>query len=242
MNDRATLMLLPGLSCDAEIWAPQVQALADVADCVVPVWNQPDTLAEMAAQVLKQAPMDRFAVAGHSMGGRVALEVWRQAPQRVTHLALLSSGAHPLATGDAGAKERSGREALMAVARAQGMRAMGRLWAPGMVHPSRLGTPLFDAILAMQARCPLARYEAQQAALLDRPDATGLLPTITVPTLVLTGEDDTWSGPTQHAAMAQAIPGATLCLVPQSAHMVTWEAPEAVNAALRAWLEQRPSP
>ncbi len=231
-----TLMLLPGLTCDAEVWAPQVRALADVARCVVPDWGSPDTLSAMAQQVLAQAPTERFAVAGHSMGGRVALEVWRQAPQRVSHLGLLSTGFHPLATGEAGERERAGREALMALARAEGMRAMGRQWARGMVHPSRLDTPLFEAILAMQERCPFERYAAQQAALLGRPDAGPLLPTIGVPTLVLTGQDDGWSGPAQHQAMAAAIPGATLCLVPGSGHMVTWEQPEAVNAALRAWL------
>lgn len=236
MAPRHTLMLLPGLTCDAEVWAPQAQALTDVADVRVPAWGLRDTLTAMAEQVLAEAPSERFAVAGHSMGGRVALEVWRLAPQRVTHLALLSTGFHPLAAGEAGAKERAGRMALLDIARSQGMRAMGRQWARGMVHPSRIDTPLFDAILAMQERSSPAQFAAQQQALLQRPDAGPWLPTITVPTLVLTGQDDAWSGPAQHQAMAAAIPGATLCLVPDSGHMVTWEQPAAVSAALRTWL------
>jgi pimeloyl-ACP methyl ester carboxylesterase len=236
MTRLPTLLLLPGLTCDAEVWAPQVQALGDVAHCVVPDWGSPDTLAAMAERLLAQAPSERFAVAGHSMGGRVALEVWRLAPQRVRRLALLSTGFHPLPAGEAGERERAGRQALIDLAQTQGMRAMGQQWARGMVHPRRLDSPVFEAILAMQERCPIERYVAQQAALLARPDAGPLLPSISVPTLVLTGQDDGWSGPAQHQAMAAAIPGARLCLVPDSGHMVTWEQPEAVSAALRQWL------
>jgi len=236
MAARPTLMLLPGLTCDAAVWAPQVQALADVAQCVVPAWGLRDSLTAMAEQVLAEAPSERFALAGHSMGGRVALEVVRLAPQRVARLALLDTGAHPLAAGDAGAKERTGRMALLDIARAQGMRAMGRQWARGMVHPSRLHTPLFDAILDMQARSSPEQFAAQQQALLKRPDAGPLLPTIGCPTLVLCGQEDSWSGPAQHQAMAAAIPGARLVIVPHCGHMCTMEQPAAVSAALRDWL------
>lgn len=237
MAARPTLLLLPGLTCDAAVWAPQVQALAEVAQCVVPAWGLRDSLTAMAEQVLAEAPSERFAVAGHSMGGRVALEVVRLAPQRVTHLALLDTGAHPLAAGDAGEKERAGRMALLDIARQQGMRAMGRQWARGMVHPSRLDSPFFEAILAMQERSSPAQFAAQQQALLNRPDAGPLLPTIACPTLVLCGREDSWSGPAQHQAMAAAIPGARLVIVPQCGHMCTLEQPAAVSAALRDWLQ-----
>ncbi len=233
-----TLMLLPGLNCDAAVWAPQVAALEDQAHCVVPAWGLRDSLIAMAEQVLAEAPTERFAVAGHSMGGRVALEVLRLAPQRVERLALLSTGTHPLAAGEAGEKEKAGRLALLQIARTQGMRAMGQQWARGMVHRDRLDTPLFKEVLDMLERGSAEQYAAQINALLTRPDAGPLLPTITCPTLVLTGREDAWSGPAQHEVMAAAIPGAQLVIVEHCGHMCTMEQPQAVSEALAAWLQR----
>lgn len=231
-----TLMLLPGLNCDAAVWVPQVAALRDQAHCVVPAWGLRDSLTAMARQVLDEAPAERFSMAGHSMGGRVALEVMRLAPQRVERLALLSTGTHPLATGDAGEKEKAGRMALLKIAREQGMRAMAKEWAKGMVHPDRIGTPLFEQVLDMFDRGSAAQYAAQIQALLNRPDATLLLPGIHCPTLVLTGREDSWSGTAQHQAMAAAIPGAQLVIVEHCGHMCTLEQPQAVSEALAGWL------
>lgn len=233
-----TLMLLPGLNCDAAVWAPQVAALQGQANCVIPAWGLRDTLTAMARQVLDEAPTERFSMAGHSMGGRVALEVMRLAPQRVERLALLDTGTHPLAAGEAGEKERAGRLALLKIAQAQGMRVMAKEWAKGMVHPDRIGGPIFEEVLAMFDRGSAAQYAAQINALLTRPDAAPLLPGITCPTLVLTGRQDAWSGPAQHEAMAAAIPGAQLVIVEDSGHMTTMEQPQAVSAALAAWLRR----
>ncbi len=233
-----TLMLLPGLNCDAAVWAPQVAALKDQAHCVVPAWGLSDSLTAMAEQVLAEAPTERFSVAGHSMGGRVALEVFRLAPQRVERLALLSTGTHPLAAGEAGEKEKAGRLALLQIARTQGMRAMGQQWARGMVHRDRLDTPLFEDVLDMLERGSAAQYAAQINALLTRPDAGPLLPRIACPTLVLTGREDAWSGPAQHEAMAAAIPGAQLVIVEHCGHMCTMEQPQALSEALTAWLRR----
>jgi pimeloyl-ACP methyl ester carboxylesterase len=231
-----TLMLLPGLVCDAAVWAPQVAALP--AQCVVPAWGLRDSLTAMAEQVLAEAPTERFSMAGHSMGGRVALEVMRLAPQRVERLALLSTGTHPLAAGEAGEKEKAGRMALLKIAQEQGMRAMAQEWAKGMVHPDRIGGPIFEQVLAMFDRGSAAQYAAQINALLHRPDAAPLLPGIQCPTLVLTGRDDAWSGPAQHQAMATAIPVAQLVIVEHSGHMCTMEQPQVVSEALSDWLRR----
>lgn len=231
-----TLMLLPGLNCDAAVWAPQVTALKNRANCVVPAWGLRDSLTAMAEQTLAEAPTERFALAGHSMGGRVALEVMRLAPQRVTRLALLDTGTHPLAVGEAGEKEKAGRMALLKIAREHGMRAMAQEWAKGMVHPDRIGSPLFEDVLDMFDRGSAAQYAAQINALLNRLDAGPLLRTIQCPTLVLTGRQDAWSGPAQHEAMASAIAGAKLAIVEHSGHMTTMEQPEAVNQAFAEWL------
>lgn len=237
-----TLMLLPGLNCDAAVWAPQVAALKGQSNCVIPAWGLRDSLTAMAQQVLDEAPTERFSVAGHSMGGRVALEVMRLAPQRVERLALLSTGTHPLPAGEAGEKEKAGRMALLKIAREQGMRPMAREWARGMVHPERLGTPLFDEVLDMLERGSAEQFAAQINALLNRPDAAPQLRRIQCPTLVLTGREDSWSGPAQHQAMAAAIPNAQLVIVEHSGHMCTLEQPRAVSEALAAWLKtQGPS-
>ena len=235
----STLILLPGLMCDASVWAPQVEALSPQARCHVPDYGLRNSLTAMAQQVLNEAPEERFALAGHSMGGRVALEVLRLAPQRVTHLALLDTGTHPRAAGAAGDKERAGRMALLALAQAQGMRAMGQQWLRGMVHPGVVDTSLYEAMLAMLARSSPAQFAAQIEALLSRPDAAPLLPGIACPTLVLTGRQDAWSPPAQHEAMAQAITGAQLCIVEDCGHMSTLEQAGAVNAALAGWLARQ---
>jgi len=156
----------------------------------------------------------------------------------VSRLALMDTGTHPLAVGEAGEKERTGRMALLALAQSQGMRAMGRQWLRGMVHPQVLNTPLFESMLDMLERSSPAQFAAQIQALLGRPDAAPGLTAIRCPTLVLTGRQDLWSPPEQHERMAQAIPGAELVIIEDSGHMVMLERPEAVTTALRAWLGQ----
>ena len=233
--NKTPLLLLPGLLCDAAVWAPQMAALGRSA--AVPAYGMADTLGAMAEIALAAAPPGRFALAGHSMGGRVALEVLRRAPERVERLALLDTGIAPLAAGDAGETEKAGRLRLLAMAREQGMRAMAADWAQGMVHESRLGGPIFEAVLDMFERRNPDIFAAQIHALLNRPDATPLLAGVAGPTLVLTGEQDRWSPPETHRRIAGLIPGAQLVLVPGSGHMTTMEAPAAVTAALAAWLD-----
>jgi len=233
-----TLILLPGLMCDAAVWAPQCAALQAQAQCVVPAYGLCDSLSAMAQQVLSQAPSERFSLAGHSMGGRVALEVLRLAPQRVARLALLDTGVQPLPAGADGERERVGRLALLSQARRQGMRVMGSQWARAMVHPDQRDTPLFDAVLDMLERSSADQFAAQINALLTRPDASALLPTISCPTLVLCGREDSWSPPAQHERMRDAIANAELCVIERCGHMSTLEQPQAVNDALAAWLQR----
>lgn len=235
---KPVLILCPGLMCDAAVWAPQLPALSATHDCIVMDYGLRSSLGDMARQVLEMAPPGSFALAGHSMGGRVALEVLRLAPQRVSHLALLDTGISPLAVGEPGAKEKAGRLGLVAMAKEQGMRAMGRQWLANMVHPDVLGTALFDAILDMLERSSPAQFAAQTQALLARPDATVVLPTISGSTLVLTGEQDLWSPPAQHAAITHAINGAVLEVIGHSGHMTTLEQPEAVTNAMARWLQR----
>lgn len=232
-----TVLLLPGLMCDAAVWAPQVPVLSGHARCVVPDWGPLDSITAMAEHVLATAPSPTFALAGHSMGGRVALEVMRLAPARVQRLALLDTGTQPLPAGEAGEKERAGRLALLALAHTEGMRTMGRQWLRGMVHPDVLGTALFESVLDMLERSSPAQFAAQINALLTRPDAAAVLPTITCPTLVLCGREDLWSPPEQHAQIAHGIAGATLHVIEHCGHMPTVEQPAELNRVLLEWLQ-----
>jgi pimeloyl-ACP methyl ester carboxylesterase len=171
------------------------------------------------------------------MGGRVALEVLARAPERVVRLALLDTGYEALASGEAGARERAGRHRLLEIAKRDGMQAMAREWARGMVHPQRLGdASLMDSIHTMIARAGVAQFEAQIRALLARPDRTRLLAELRVPTLVLCGREDGWSPLARHLQMAGLIRGSELVDVPDCGHMSTMEQPAAVSAALSTWL------
>lgn len=229
------LVLLPGLLCDAAAWAPVVRHLPGV-DCRVDALPDHDDVGRIASEVLAAAP-PRFALAGHSLGGRVALEIVRRAPDRVVRLALLDTGYAPCPAGEAGAEERRYRHALLALAREQGMAALGERWSKPMVHPSRLADRrLMDDLLAMIARSTPDRFARQIEALLARPDAAPLLAGIRCPTLVLCGRDDMWAPLAQHEELARRIPGSALAAVDACGHMSPMERPSAVAASLRAWL------
>lgn len=228
---RPPLVLIPGLLCDRYVWHDQAQNLSGSHEVTVPELEGLDSIPAMAAAALSLGPQ-RFALAGHSLGGRIALEICRRAPERVTRLALLDTGVHP-ATPD----EPACRQALLTLADTEGMRALARAWLPPMVYPGRLADRAFMAPLeAMVERRSPATVRNQIRALLGRPDATPVLATIRCPTLVLCGREDGWSPFAQHEAIARAIPGATLVVVPECGHMAPVERPAEVTRALQRWL------
>ena len=226
------LIFLPGLACDRAAWTSQLSSLVGIAECSVAGYGSLDLLPAMADAVLEGAP-EAFAIVGHSMGGRVALEVCRRAPGRVKALALLDTGYQARPQDDAGERERVERMRLVELARRSGMRAMAQQWARPMVHPDRLDdAPLIDAIVDMFERKSPDVFEAQQRALLARPDAAPVLAAIACPTLVLCGREDAWSPPSRHEEMARRIPDSELVIVERCGHMSPMERPEAVSAAL----------
>jgi pimeloyl-ACP methyl ester carboxylesterase len=235
----AQLVLAPGLMCDRTVWEPLLPQLARVATCQVGEYGDADDLEQMAQRLLDAAPQ-RFALAGHSMGGRVALEVVRAAPERVVRLALLDTGYRALPAGEAGEEERRKRHELLTLAQQRGVRAMAQRWAQGMVDPERVhDAALIEAIVSMFERKTVQTFAAQIQALLERPDATELLARIRVPTLVLCGRHDGWAPVPQHEAIAARIGGAaTLCVIENAGHMCTMEQPAAVAEALLHWLQR----
>ena len=207
MPGRETVFLLPGLLCDATVWRRQAAALAGSHAVEVAEFFGLDSIADMAAHVLARAPL-RFSVAGHSMGGRVALEILRMAPERVDRLALLDTGVHPRRPGEA-----EKRQELVDLAHAQGMRALAGSWLPPMLHPDRRGdADLMAALTAMVCRATPEIHEGQIRALLGRPDAAAQLPGIAVPTLLVCGRQDGWSPLDQHEAMAASTCPARACV------------------------------
>lgn len=229
---RPSLLLLCGLLCDRTVWRHQADGLAALANVQVHDFRSHDRIEAMAASVLAAAP-PRFALAGHSMGARVALEVFRQAPGRVERIALLDTGIHTVQPG-----ERDKREALVALARSQGMRALADAWLPPMLH---LDSPaLYAELRAMVERMTPDDFAGQVEALLQRPDPQPLLASLPRPVLVGVGEHDRWSPPAQHAAMAAMIGDTPVAVFPDAGHMAPCEHPAAVTTALRDWLDAAP--
>ncbi len=233
---REPLLLIPGLMCDKAVWQPLLPSLSAISDCAVVGPGDADSLPAMAQQLLRAAP-PRFALAGHSMGARVALEMLRLEPARVSRIALLDTGYLARAPGAPGDDEAHKRQALLEIARSQGVRAMATAWVQGMVHPARLADAvLLERILAMFERKDADAFERQIRALLQRPDASDVLRAIRVPTLVLCGRQDSWAPVSQHEAMQALVANAELVVVEQAGHMAPMERPLAVAAALERWL------
>lgn len=232
MITRETVILVPGLLCDADVWTDQIAALSPLYEVIVPDLTRHDSLQGMAAHILEGAP-ERFSIIGHSMGGRVTLEVFRLAPEKVERIGLLDTGVHP-----APPEELPKRQAMLDISAGQGMTALADAWLPPMVRPGLLDAdPALRATLyAMIERMTPAIHRQQITALINRPDAAPLLSQIACPALVGVGELDLWSPPDQHAPIAEAIAGATMVVFGGGGHMAPMEAPEAVNAALLEWM------
>jgi pimeloyl-ACP methyl ester carboxylesterase len=226
------LLLLCGLLCDETIWADIPLRLTDAADSRIISFGGFSSITAMAEHVLTVAP-ERFAMAGHSMGGRVALEVVRLAPQRVLRLGLLNTGVHTVRDG-----EPQSRGRLLRLAFEQGMSALAAEWLPPMMASGPRTAELMPRLMAMVERATPESYAGQINAMLNRPEALSVLPTIGVPTLLLSGSEDTWSPVSQHETMRRRIPHATLFEIHAAGHMAPVERPDAVALALREWLSK----
>ena len=233
------VLLLPGLMCDGAFWEPLHAQAPAALTCQVADYGDADTLTAMAQAALAVAP-PHFALAGHSMGGRVALEVVRLAPERVQKLILMDTGYLPLVAGEAGDKERAGRMALLAVAQTNGVRAMCGEWLKCMVHPARLSdVALLEAITDMFARKNVERFARQLNALLTRPDAGPVLAglqAMQLPTMLMCGRQDSWASVAQHEAMQALAPHASLRVIDDAGHMVLMERPVETARAILQFL------
>jgi pimeloyl-ACP methyl ester carboxylesterase len=236
LSQRPTLILLSGLLCDEAVWSGQIARLSEGRDVFCPGFLDHPSIEAMAEAVLAKAPA-RFSLAGHSMGGRVALEIAARAPERIERLALLDTGFRPARPGEAETRSR-----LVRVALEEGMAALARHWLPPMLAPRRAQDPALTApLVAMIERATPRLFQRQIGALLTRPNAHRGLHAIPCPTHVIVGRQDAWSPPAQHEEMAALIPDAQLTVIEDCGHMAPAEQPEAVAEALAAWLETGPA-
>ncbi|MGX5728907.1 alpha/beta fold hydrolase [Pseudoxanthomonas beigongshangi] len=227
---RPPVLLLPGLLCDARLWRDQVAGLADIAEVTVPDLTRDDSVGALAARVLAQAP-ERFALGALSMGGYVAFEILRQAPRRVTRLALLATSAR------ADPPQRAAvRRASLAMAERGRFAGVTRKLLPQLVHASRVDTPVGEEVMAMAERVGRDAFLRQQRAILERPDSLPLLPALAMPTVVGVGDDDRMTAPEESRILQEGIVGARLHVFTECGHLPPMEKPQETTELLRAWL------
>ena len=231
MDQTTPIVLVPGLASSARIYAPVIPALWRFGPVMVANHIRDDSMADIAARVLREAP-PRFALAGHSMGGYIALEIMRQAPERVVKLALINTQARP-DTPEATARRRG----LMERARRGELRAIREESFPELVHPSRRDdADILKLVHAQDEDVGVDGYLRQQTAIIARVDSRPSLSAITCPTLVLTGDSDNTIPNAFSKEMAEAIAGARLVILDRCGHLPQAEQPEATVRALTGWL------
>lgn len=225
------LVLIPGLLCTEQLFAPQREVLEGVSTVRVADHTGADTMSALARQVLAAAP-SHFALAGLSMGGYLAMEIMRQAPERVERLALIDTSARPDAP-----EQTASRQRLVAIAERKGVEVPAREMYPRLVAPDRAGDEdLQRTFLDMARATGTAGFANQQAAIAARPDSRPSLGAIGCPTLVLVGAEDQLTPPALAEEIASLVPASRLQVIPEAGHLATLEAPDAVTEALIDWL------
>ncbi len=230
--ERTNLLFLPGLLNDASLFEQQVAVLSEMARVEVADLTRSDTIAALARDALAQAPGERFALAGLSMGGYVAMEIMRQAPERVLALALLDTSARP------DTRETTvARHELMALAETDFPAVVERL-LPRLSHPDRVDAPEVRGVIqSMASSLGKEVFLRQQRAIIGRIDSRPSLAAIRCPTLVLCGREDIITPPDVHEEIAARVPGARLEIIDACGHLSPLDQPQRVTELLRDWLK-----
>lgn len=229
----ATLVLIPGLVSDSIVWAPLGDALAHRMSVHAADISHPSSISGMAESVLAAVEGDLIAV-GHSMGGRVAMEMARIAPDRIHGLVLANTGHHPKRDG-----EEIRRQQMIDLGH-HSMEDLADEWLPPMVDPSRLkDAELIASLRAMVLRAGPDMHERQIRALINRPNATAYMAELGCPILLVAARHDGWSPVAQHQEIADTAPDTELVIIEDAGHFAPVERPDEVAAAVTGWLERR---
>jgi len=230
-NSYLPTVLVPGLICSARLYADQIPALWRFGPVTVADHTRDDTIAAIAARILAAAP-PRFALAGLSMGGYIAFEIARQAPERVVKLALLDTAAGPETP-----QQTQVRLPRIELAKTGRFAEVEAGLFPLLVHRDRHGDATIRTIVrTMTEETGAEVFVRQTQAIMGRADSRQTLATITCPTLVLVGDADELTPPARAQEMASGIRGARLVVVPDCGHLSTLERPQAVNKAMVEWM------
>jgi len=232
MNPIPTL-LIPGLATSARLYDKQIPALWRLGAVMVANHTRQSSMPRLAEDILALGP-PRFALVGLSMGGYIAFEIMRQAPERVLKLALLDTSARPDT-----AEQMEGRRLRISMAQAGDFGAIPALMFPGLVHASRRDDTDLKAIVeGMALETGPEAFIRQQTAIMGRPDSRPTLSAISCPALVLVGEGDELTPPALAQEIAHGIKGAHFEMIPDSGHLSTLERPEFVTRKLVEWIQQ----
>ncbi len=227
------LILLPGMMCDARLFAPQAARFGAERPVISPTLVGHDSIGALAEAVLAQAP-SRFALAGLSMGGIVAMEIAARAPERLTHLALMDTNHLPETPERAAARNPQIAAALAGNLR----RIMRDEMKPNYLVDGPRKRAILDLCMTMAEDLGPTVFADQSLALAARPDQSRTLQSLTIPTLILCGAGDALCPPARHRAMRDLVPGAVLEVIDDAGHLPVLEQPEATNQALAAWLSR----
>jgi pimeloyl-ACP methyl ester carboxylesterase len=225
------LVLVPGLLCSARLYAAQIAALWPFGAITVADHRRDTTMSGIATSILSDAPR-RFALAGLSMGGYVAFDMLRLAPERIIKLALLDTSARPDT-----AEQSAGREKFIDMAQAGKLDDVVDTLTPRFLHRNRNNDEALKRIVReMATDTGVEAFVRQQRAIMSQMDSRPLLGSIRCSTLVLVGDGDELTPPELAKEICSGIPGARLVVVPNCGHLSTIERPDAVNSALAEWL------
>jgi pimeloyl-ACP methyl ester carboxylesterase len=232
MKQSLPLVLVPGLTCTAQLYGPQIAALWAFGPVMVADHRRDNDMAGIAARILNDAP-PHFALAGLSMGGYIAFAMLHQAPERIAKLALLDTAARPDTP-----EQTAGRHTQIGMAQSGRYSEIADLAIPRYLNAKhQRDEGLTTMVRQMVADTGPEAFVRQQQVIMSRPDSRPLLASIRCPTMVLVGDADIATPPELNKEIADGIPGATFTVIRGSGHLTTIEQPDAVNAALAAWLE-----
>lgn len=229
--NQPSLILIPGLLSDNVVWEHAIDHFSKTMQVFIADHTTQDSLTDMAvdALALTDGPL---MVAGHSLGARVALEMLRQAPERIDRVAFLDARTDAIQDG-----EQDMRQKMINLGFNEGLEAVTDSWLPPMVNSARHNdAKLMGALRDMISRMSPELLERQLLSLMNRADVELVISAITCPTLIGVGRQDGFSTIAMHEELAGKIPHSKLVIYEDTGHFAPIESPELVTASLVDWI------